>query len=61
MCYTDTKNHIEVAEISVLMQVRRYFKEQTTFSTDAQILGHQRYERVYILRVIIRLLLQKKD
>ena len=46
MCYTDTKNHIEVAEISVLMQVRRYFKEQTTFSTDAQILGHQRYEHV---------------
>jgi hypothetical protein len=42
------------------MQVRRYFSEQHTFSTEALILGHQRYERVYMLRVIIRLLLQKK-
>ena len=46
MYYTDTKYHIEVAEISILMQVRHNFNEQNTFSTDAQILGHQRYERV---------------
>jgi hypothetical protein len=42
------------------MQVSRYFNEQKTFCTDAQILRHQRYGHVYIVRLIIRPLLPQK-